>query len=86
MKQLPGRRHDFIDGDSEQPLFRLAVPCVIGQTARASEHTRSRSKGAIARRIRRTENCHYRDFQSGCQVHRSGIASDEETSAARERD
>jgi hypothetical protein len=86
LQQLPSCRDDFANRDFEQTLFRFRVPSVIGYTARASQHNRSRPEWAVARRVCRTKNCHHRNFQSGRQVDRPGIAADQEASPARERD
>lgn len=86
LQQLPSCGDDIGDGDFEQTLFRFAMAGVIGHTAGAAQHNRSCPEGAVARRICGTKNCDHRDFQSGGQVHRSGIAADEEASPAGERD
>src|ERR1039458_1073233 len=80
LQQLPGCRYDFADRDFEQPWFRFAVPGVIGDTASASQHNRWRSERAVALGTGRSQNASRREIESGGQVHRSGIAADEQPS------
>src|SRR6266852_7862538 len=84
-QQLPSSGNDLLRADFQQTLVRLRAASVRRGTGRTAQNDAAGSERTIARRIRGAKNPHHRNAQSGGQVHRSSVATYEQSRAASER-